>query len=290
MLPLSLTLTSDDVPGQVAVALLAGSLEEKLRKAAALGYDGVELMVLEPQLVDSAGLSALLAHLRLRVAAVASGAQSSKAGLTLLADDPVVAVAAYERLEALIDLAAALAAPVVTVGSFRGRAAVSDSQIEAHDALAAALDSAAAYAAPQGVRLALEPLNRYESDILINVEETLAFCRRVGAANLGVLFDTFHANIEEASYEGSLYAAMQADRLFHVHLGDSNRLPPGQGHIPFAAIVQMLATNHYAGWLSAELFPLPTPDAAAEATIRHMRALLHAPVPKPMQHNEESRA
>lgn len=280
-LKLALTITSDDVPRPVPVALLEGSLEEKLRKAAALGYDGVELMVLEPQRVDVMWLRKFLSELGLSVAAVASGAQASQAGLTLLADDPVVSLAAYKRLEALIDLASALAAPVVTVGSFRGRAAVSDPHEEAYDALAAVLDRAATYAAARDVRLALEPLNRYESDILVNVAETLAFCARVGAANLGVLFDTFHANIEEVSYAGALREAMQAERLFHVHLADSNRLPPGQGHIPFATIVETLVRGEYQGWLSAELFPAPTPDAAAEATIRHMRALLTAAVCEP---------
>ena len=63
------------------------------------------------------------------------------------------------------------------------------------------------------------------------------------------------------------------DRLWHVHLGDSNRLPPGQGHLDFAEVVQALRTAEYSGYLSAELLPLPDPDQAAAVTIEFMRPL-----------------
>jgi sugar phosphate isomerase/epimerase len=70
---------------------------------------------------------------------------------------------------------------------------------------------------------------------------------------------------------------MAAGRLWHVHLGDSNRLPPGQGHLDFPAIVATLREVGYQGYLSAELLPRPNPDAAAEATIAYMRQYISAP-------------
>ena len=93
----------------------------------------------------------------------------------------------------------------------------------------------------------------------------------MGHSHLGLLLDTFHVNIEEASLYDCFRRVMAAGRLWHVHLGDSNRLAPGQGHIDFAGIVTTLREIDYQGYLSAELLPCPDPDAAAAATIDHMR-------------------
>ena len=128
------------------------------------------------------------------------------------------------------------------------------------------------------MRLVLEPLNRYETDIVVDIAEGLALIEAVGCPNVGLLLDTFHANIEEPSLAGTLRQAMAAGRLWHVHLGDSNRLAPGMGHIDFGAIVGTLAEIGYTGYLSAELLPKPDPDAAALATIRHMRRTFSAAI------------
>jgi sugar phosphate isomerase/epimerase len=67
---------------------------------------------------------------------------------------------------------------------------------------------------------------------------------------------------------------MEAGRLWHVHLGDNNRLPPGEGMIDFGRVVGILRGIGYAGFLSAELMALPDPDTAARTTLTYMRALL----------------
>ena len=127
-----------------------------------------------------------------------------------------------------------------------------------------------------GVRLALEPLNRYESDIVNNAEEGLALVEEVGHKSLGLLLDTFHMNIEEAQYDTAIRSAARAGRLFHIHLGDSNRLAPGQGHLDFPTILASLRAVDYRGYLSAELLAHPDGDAAAAKTAQHMRELASA--------------
>jgi len=120
-------------------------------------------------------------------------------------------------------------------------------------------------------RLVLEPVNRYEGDIVITAEEGLGLIDEVGHSHLGLLLDTYHVNIEESSLTEPFRRGMAAGRLWHVHLGDSNRLPPGQGHIDFPSIVAALSESGYQGYLSAELLARPDPDTAAEATIKYMR-------------------
>ncbi len=176
------------------------------------------------------------------------------------------------RLYRLIQFADQVGAPMVTVGAFRGRAAWMGEGAEGE--LADGLRAAAELAAGYGVRLALEPVNRYEVDLIHTVDEGLDFLRRVGHDSLGLLIDTFHANIEESDRLAPYRRVTEAGRLFHVHLGDNNRLAPGWGAIDFAAIVQCLRRGGYQGYLSAELLPRPDPDAAAAQTVRHMRGVM----------------
>ncbi len=271
---LALTIQTPEVPVQVPVALLSGTLEEKLQKAAHMGAAGVEIITTEPASLDALVLHDLLNQKGLQAAAVASGGMAFAARLTLLNPDPPTAALARQRLNELIDLAAALGAPVVTVGSFRGRF-VGDKENSLHQ-LAKILRQAGDFAAGRGVRIALEPLNRFEGDLLNNVEQGLVFLKELNHPAVGLLVDTFHVNIEEASWTEPFRQAMAAQKLFHVHLGDNNRLPPGKGLIDFGAILRTLHTIGYTGWLSAELLGKPDPDTAGQQTIDHMTHLMKA--------------
>ncbi|PWH20375.1 MAG: hypothetical protein DDG59_00385 [Anaerolineae bacterium] len=272
MIHLALAIQTPEVPKIVPVALLQGNFGEKLQKAAEMGYDGVEIISTNPAELDQKELKAQLQSFGLQVSAVASGGMGFAAGLTLLNPDAEIAALAYQRFLALIDFAHFLEAKVVTIGTFRGRA-IGDKATSLHK-LAEILRSACEVAATKGVRLALEPLNRFEGDLLHTVEETLAFIEQVGHPSLGLLIDSFHVNIEEASYTQPYQKALTAGRLFYAHLGDNNRRPPGQGLIDFKAILTTLCQGGYQGWLSAELLPLPDPDQAARLTIEYIRPLL----------------
>lgn len=268
---LALTITTPNVVEPVPLTLLSGSFEQRLDRAAQLGYNGVELLPLRPAEVDPLALRAQVTARGLEIAALASGGIAALDGLTLLAADSALSQQASTRLAALIACAAQLGAPLVTLGSFRGWAKSVGQNGRAQ--LLAKLGEACEQAAQHGVRLALEPLNRYETDIVTTVAEGLALIDELGHEQLGLLVDTFHANIEERSLHACFEQAMLAGRLWHVHLGDSNRLHPGGGHLDFAAIVATLNALGYSGYLSAELLARPDPDTAAVATIETMRQL-----------------
>jgi sugar phosphate isomerase/epimerase len=239
-----------------------------------MGAAGVELITTQPASLDVSALVEQLGRNGLEVAAIASGGMAFAARLTLLHGDPATAALACQRLDELIALAAALHAPVVTVGSFRGRALVDKERSLAE--LARILHRAGEQAAEAGVRIALEPLNRFEGDLLNNVAEGLAFLKELNHPAVGLLVDTFHVNIEETSWTEPFRQAMLAGKLFHVHLGDNNRLPPGHGLIDFAAILATLHATGYTGWLSAELLGKPDPDTAGQQTIDTMTHLMKA--------------
>jgi len=270
---LSLAIQTPEVAPLVPVALLTGTFEEKLAKAARLGVEGVELMVADPARLDAAAIRRSLQASGLRAAAIGSGAVAFATGLTLLHADASRSAQAGQRLRDLIGLAAAVGAPLVTIGSFRGRLA--SAGVGARASLVSILQDAGQAAASLGVRLALEPLNRYEADVLHTAEEGLAFLAEVAHPAVGLLLDTYHVNIEERSWSEPFRRLLAAGALWHVHLGDNNRLPPGQGLIDFRSIVGALREGGYDGYLSAELLARPDPDTAAEQTVRYMRGLMH---------------
>lgn len=271
---LSVAIQTPEVPRLVPVALLTGTLEEKLTKAAQWGADGIEFMSSNPRELDGARIKASLDDCGLEAVAAASGAITLTLGITLLHADPASAALARQRLYELIDFASAIGAPLVTIGSFRGKLAYVESG--GRELLVRTLRSAAAYAQEASIRIALEALNRYEGDIVNNHEEGLAFLEEIDHPALGLLLDTYHVNIEESSWTKPFRRTLQADKLFHVHLGDNNRLPPGRGLIDFAAIVATLNECGYGGYLSAELLARPDPDTAARETLAYMRSLMEA--------------
>ncbi len=268
---LALAVQTPEVQPTVPVALLAGTFEEKLAKAARFGADGIELMPADPAQLDASFIRSSLEANGLQAAAVGSGAVRLACGLALLHADPAVAAQAKSRLHDLVDLAAAVGAPLVTIGGFRGH--ISEAKA-GPEQLAAILRTAASHAEERGIRLVLEPLNRYETDLIRTADEGLAFVEQIGHPAVGLLLDTYHMNIEESSWAEPFRRLMAAGRLWHVHIGDSNRLPPGRGMADFSTIVATLRETGYTGYLSAELLAQPDPDTAARETLTYMRTLL----------------
>ncbi|MFC2081713.1 TIM barrel protein [Candidatus Bipolaricaulota bacterium] len=224
-----------------------------LGTVAGRGFDGAELAITDPCLLDSAALSEALDAEGLRLLSITTGQSAAKEGLSLSSDDDGVRARAIQRIQDHMKLAKDHGA-VVIVGSLRGADGDLDLLVESLRACAASEPS---------VRLALEPLNRYESRLVNTVNDALGVIDRVGAENLGILFDTFHANIEEATPAASLIDA--GDRLAHVHLADSNRWVPGYGHFRFAEIWEAMERIGYAGPTVFEPLPLPSADALLKA-------------------------
>jgi sugar phosphate isomerase/epimerase len=139
------------------------------------------------------------------------------------------------------------------------------------DWLAEALVECCAAARPLGVKLALEPINRYETSMINNVTDGLELISRVKADNLGLLLDTFHMNIEEADIPESIRAC--GERIFHFHVADSNRMYPGGGHLDFKAILSTLEATGYEGYISGEFLPLPDAETAAKLGITNLKQI-----------------
>ncbi len=200
---------------------------------AASGFDGVELAITNPTLLEVAEVAEALEARSLRLLSITTGQAAGLEGLSLATEDQAVRRRAIQRICDHMTFAERFGA-VVIVGSLRG----ADGDMEL---LHESIKECASF--KPSVHLALEPLNRYESRLLNTVESTLALVGSIGAGNLGVLFDTFHANIEEVSISEAI--ALAGERLFHVHLADSNRWVPDSGHFDFAVVWKALEQLSY---------------------------------------------
>ena len=124
------------------------------------------------------------------------------------------------------------------------------------------LAQVAEHARAANVRLAVEPLNRFETDLVNTVEQGVRLCADVGADNVGLLLDTFHMNIEEKSLPAAITTA--GPRVFHFQASENDRGTPGSGHIAWEEVVAALRGIDYAGSVVVESF-LPTVQEIARA-------------------------
>jgi len=267
---LKLSIVLSTQTAQFQAVAFKGDFEANVAKIAAWGYDGVELAIRDPRLVDGDELLRVAAAHGLAIPAIGTGQAWGEEGLSFTDPGPAVRAAAIERVKAHIPFAARTHA-VIIIGLLRGIVKPGVDPGQAMEWLVEALQQCCATARPHGVRIALEPICRYETTLVNTVAQGLDLIQQVGADNLGLLLDTFHMNIEEPVIEDSIRAC--GERILHFHVADSNRQHPGAGHLDFASILNALSESGYDGFVSGEFMPLPDADTAAEQNLTYLRRL-----------------
>jgi sugar phosphate isomerase/epimerase len=256
---------------QFQAVAFKGDFEANVARIASYGYDGVELAIRDPDLVDADELEAVVARHGLDVPAIGTGQAWGEEGLSFTSNEPAVRRAAIERIKAHVPLAQRFGAAII-LGLIRGITPPGQSHAQSMAYLVEALQECSSVAAAEGVRFALEPLNRYETDLIHSVEDGMDLIQRVDAENFGLLLDTFHMNIEEPSIETSIRAC--GERIFHFHVADSNRWHPGAGHLDFQSILAVLRETDYDGYVSGEFMPVPDADTGARRAIEHLQSVM----------------
>jgi sugar phosphate isomerase/epimerase len=245
-------------------------LEAGCRAAAELGFDAVEVFPESAAGLPAAELATLLTASSLGLAAVGTGAGWVKHRWHLCHADADVRAQARSFIGAIVDVAGGFGAPAI-IGSMQGSGGGDVSRETALEWLAASLHALSDRAARHGQVLLYEPLNRYETNLFNRQADAAAFLRDRGIANVKLLCDLFHMNIEEADLAATLAAC--GELVGHVHWADSNRRAMGLGHTDPRPIVQALRSIGYQGHLSAEVFSVPTPIDAARTTIESIRSV-----------------
>lgn len=256
---------------EFAPLLFSGDMAKGMQNAKELGYCGVELSLLDSLAINQDEVLKYLKTLDLKVFAIATGQTYYTDGFSLYGATNETRNKTIERLKGHIDFASRLNSTVI-IGGIRGKI---DAQGQAFDELkekgTLALSACVRYAEERNVLLLLEPINRYETNVINTLAEGVDLIRKIGSAHLKLLPDTFHMNIEERSLEKSISDAGAS--IGYIHFADSNRQAPGRGHTDFLKIVSALKKANYTGPIGIEVLPVPDDFSAAEQAIRHMNSL-----------------
>ena len=228
----------------------------QLEKIKATGFDGVEIPIFEGDDAHYLKLRMKLDELQLKASTVTVATPEASA----ISPDPVIRKAAVERLKTIVRQSAILGADILCgpfhqpLGIFSGTGPTEEEFKFAADVHREVADEAQR----QGVYLAIEFLNRFECYFLNTTAAAAAYVRRVGHPNLRIMFDTFHANIEEENLPKAF--SENAAEIAHIHVANNDRGVPGRGHIDFPATFRAIKASGYNGWLTIEAFGRTLPD------------------------------
>lgn len=265
---MKLAVTGKLQAGEAAPLVFRGPYEEMIPAAAAIGYDAMELHIHDSAALDRPALKKLLDANGMGLTSVGTGSAYVKDRISLASDDDAIRERAIKRLEEHMDTAKEYGA-VVIIGLIKGMLCDSSSRergiANLSDSLCRLLPKAEAVDVP----LVFEVLNRYESDFLNTIDETLAFVKPFGSRHLLLHIDTFHMNIEEAAVGDAIRRAK--GWIGHCHIADSDRWYAGHGHYDFEETIAALRETGYDRALSVECHKYPDSLTAAKESYRTLR-------------------
>lgn len=222
------------------------------RKIAALGFRTVEIAVEDPALIDTRRLSTALSENGLDV--IICGAFGETRDLT--SDDENLQRTGLVYIDNCLDIATALGAKFVAgpMYSAVGKARMVPAEQRAIEWQRAVgnLRTVCDRAAAKGLEIALEPLNRFESDLVNNVDDVLRLIEDINHPAAKICLDMFHMNIEEPDPEAAICRA--GDKLIHLQVSENYRGTPGTGNANWDAYYRGLAAIGYRGTVSIESF------------------------------------
>jgi D-psicose/D-tagatose/L-ribulose 3-epimerase len=252
--------------GVHALIWAAGIDQELLDRFPAIrqqGFDGVEMLIIRPGEVPVAAIRRSLRESQLECTFSAI----VPAGLSAISEDAAVRRKTQAHLDECVRVAAEAGAKILAgplyspVGYFSGHRRTEDEWKRAVECYQSLGDTLQAH----GVTLAIEPLNRFETYFLNTAADAARLAAEAGHPNVGVLFDTFHANIEEKDVAAALLAA--GPQVKHFHASENDRGTPGTGHTDWPAVFKALAELRYDEWVTIESFGFALGELSAAASI-----------------------
>ncbi|PQZ94715.1 sugar phosphate isomerase [Arthrobacter sp. MYb227] len=245
-----------DVKAGLSSFILASPFTDEhlsmLPEIKAMGYDLLEICVEDPTLLTGS---------LVREAALSAGLEISVGGAfgpdrDISHDTAEGRRAGFEYLAWLVHFAAEVGSPRVSGPMYsavgKTRMLTDEERTVQRGWAAEGLREVADLAAEYGIVLALEPLNRFETDLVNTVAQALELCDLIGRENVGICLDTFHMNIEEKDIAAAIMAA--SGRIVNFQVSENDRGTPGTGHIPWKDTARALQASGYRGPVIVETF------------------------------------
>jgi len=223
-----------------------------LEKVKEMGFDVLEVCVEDPQTIDPVALKNAADKAGVEVLICGAFGPNRDIG----SEDAAIRENGVAYIKTCIDIASTVGSPIVSGPMY---AAVGVTRLLPPNERKAQWQRAADnmkvvadYAHEKDVKLAIEPLNRFETDFINTVDQGLEFLDMIDRDNVGFLLDTFHMNIEEKDIGDAIRRA--GDRIFNFHACANDRGTPGEDHLPWSNIVAGLKDTNYDGYIVIESF------------------------------------
>jgi len=261
------------------------SLEDSIKRLKKYGYQGVELAG-EPYTIDIEETKELLSKYELECSSICGIFTPER---DLSSPNNEIRKKAVEYVKRSVDLAKTLhAATLIVVPTCVGKLSPETTLEEEWNNAIQSVKEAGLYAKEQGITIAIEALNRYETYLVNNLTLALRFVEEVNVEGVGVMADLFHMSIEERDMRDSI---MKISRyLAHVHIADNTREAAGLGQTNFAPVISLLKELGYKGYITMEFLPaVSNPYVASglqgeanvfddftKQSIKHMKEIVEA--------------
>jgi len=264
------------------------AVKELAPKVKSTGFDILEIACENPALLDIQTIKKEV--IQNQLSAIICGVFGPDRNIC--SSDPEIRKNARKYILWLIDSAAQLGSPVICgpMYSSVGKTHLEDNEARKKewDLSVSGIREMADYAGEKNIKLAFEPLNRFETDMINTVSQGLKFIHDVGRENVGFHLDTFHMHLEEKSSPDAIRLA--GDKIFHFHACENDRGVPGTGQVHWKEIAQALKGVNYQGLVVIESFTsqvkeiaravniwreiAPSQDAIAQQGLQFLRTLL----------------
>lgn len=259
-----------DVAISPAVTAYQGKFRDCCSDLAALGYDGVELMTLDPDMLDWDEIKDTAAQFDLKIPLVCTGEIFGQLGLSFADPSRDIRERAVERVCRNIDFAAYLGANV-NIGRVRGQYRHDVPRRQTELWAADALKRICEHGAPKNVSVALETVTIMQTNFINTLQEAVELIKLADAPNLKLMMDIFHLNLEEKNIFEAIRSYSEYN--IHVHLADNNRRYPGHCGLDFEKIISTFHDAGYDGAFCTEIFQIPDQAAAAKGAMEHLDPL-----------------
>ena len=261
--------TVDTAP-ESAPLLLQGTVEENLIKAGALGFDAIEIHTRETVDWNLNRIKHVMETTGVRIAQIVTGKLNTEGHCSLTSDRPYVTEACLKGMKSYIDLAGALSADIV-LGWIRGNVPPGCDSGKYRNRLAKNLRILSAYGAERGVKINIEVINHYETNLFNTSEELADFLTEYDLQNCFIHLDSYHMMLEETDFRKAIRTA--GNRLGYFHVADSTRWYPGSGNLDLSAIMDALKEIEYDGYVTIECFRHGDGEATAEKGLEYLKQI-----------------
>lgn len=260
-----------DVAIADSVTAYQGLLSDSFADLDKLGYDGVELMTLDPKKLDWEEVREEAKKNHLAVVLVCTGEIFGQLGLSYTHPKEEIRKEAIKRTKEIIDFASFLGANI-NIGRVRGQYCKELTKEQTYQYAVEAFKELSDYAQNKDVMIALETVTIMQTNFINTLEEGVSMVHAVNHPNFKLMMDIFHLNLEEPD----IYEAIRKYSSYniHVHLADNNRRYPGHCGLDFEKIIETFKECGYDGNYCTEIFQIPDQKAAALGASLHLKPIL----------------